>query len=94
MEQEPPRQVITATCGNCAMFRRVETSGASLVIGAPKMGQCYMLPPTPVAVFANDMRSVKSQVNLRPVVRENEGCGMFALSPELVDAANDAAAPA
>lgn len=90
MEQEPKmQQVISACCGNCAMWKEQQMAGP-VEIGSPKRGLCHLLPPTPCAIFDASMRRVQGQVNIRPAVLATDGCGMFVLNPNAVPAANDA----
>lgn len=85
-----PAETVTiqALCGNCALWRVIEMAGP-VEIGSPKRGNCFALPPTPVAIFGADRRQILGQVNLRPAVLETESCGMFTprmelLQPDLV----------
>jgi hypothetical protein len=90
MQQEPEiTNIIKAVCGNCQMWKKVQLPGPP-VIGSPAMGNCYLLPPTPAPIFDASMRRVQAQVNLRPIVAESDGCGMFAVREDLLAGANDA----
>jgi hypothetical protein len=83
-------QTISGTCGNCQFWKKVDLRGP-VTIGEPAVGNCFALPPTPCAIFASNMRSVQGQVNIRPVMKENDGCGAFMPRQDLIEgAANDA----
>lgn len=86
MTEESKTVTVQALCGNCVFWKHVETPGP-VTIGAPRRGNCFAMPPTPVAIFAADMRSVRGQVNIRSAPNENETCGMFSPSQAAVDSA-------
>lgn len=81
-----PAETVTieAVCGNCALWRVVDMGGP-VEIGAPKRGNCYALPPTPIAIFGEQAkRKVVGQINLRAATTDNDTCGMFVPRADLL----------
>lgn len=83
MDEQP--LMIEGKCGNCQFWKKMELSGPR-EIGAKPIGQCYLLPPTPAPMYTRDMAGIRGQVNIRPVVKDDDGCGMFAARMDLLAA--------
>jgi len=67
---------IQATCGQCIFWR--EVAQKSVVIGAPAVGACYGVPPTPYPLKIDELGRVLGQVNIRAGTRATEpACGLY-----------------
>lgn len=82
-EQPAPAVMIEGKCGNCQFWKKIELRGPR-EIGAEQRGQCWLLPPTPVAMYTRDMSAVAGQLNIRAATKEGDGCGMFAARADLL----------
>jgi hypothetical protein len=87
MDNQPePPSAIEAKCLNCQAWQKIDPPGPR-VIGEGGMGQCWMLPPTPAPMYTRDMAGVRGQVNIRPIMKEHDRCGMFVLREDLIKTA-------
>ena len=83
-------QMVEGKCENCVCWRKSE-KGGPVEIGAPALGVCWALPPTPFARLDKMTGRVTAQVNLRCGTRATDSClAFFVPRPELLQApAND-----
>jgi len=83
-------ETINFICGACFHWAEQTKDTGPVVIGGPKRGICYGMPPTAQAIVDAKHMRVAAQTNLRPVLPENErACGLFMPMHAMNTGAND-----